>query len=104
MVLREFLLFFVFLFLFSLFSLLSIYYRWKRRRLKCVCVRERMRKEETYGIFDSDGLSVSLPGCLTGRPGWFGLDWTGLDLTKLGWAGLGWAELGWGWEWNGLEL
>lgn len=44
-----------------------------------VCVRERMGKEETYGIFDSDGLSVSLPGCLTGRPGWFGLDWTGLD-------------------------
>lgn len=45
----------------------------------CVCERERMGKEETYGIFDSDGLSVSLPGCLTGRPGWFGLDWTGLD-------------------------
>lgn len=69
----------------------------------CVRVRERMGKEETYGIFDSDGLSVSLPGCLTGRPGWFGLDWTGLDWTKLGWAGLGWAELGWGWEWNGMD-
>lgn len=42
-----------------------------------------MGKEETYGIFDSDGLSVSLPGCLTGRPGWFGLDWTGLSWTGL---------------------
>lgn len=60
-----------------------------------------MGKEETYGIFDSDGLSVSLPGCLTGRPGWFGLDWTELDWTGLGWAGLGWAELGW--EWKGMD-
>lgn len=67
-----------------------------------MCVRERMGNEETYGIFDSDGLSVSLPGCLTGRPGWFGLDWTGLSWAGLGWAGLSWD--GNGMEWNGLEL